>query len=193
VIALKFATAALVAAILAVPPTIHAQDPPSPQGPGRRGSPPQPQQPQGLQYFAGTWTFTWTGRESPLTAGPRTGTSTFTPIGASNFLTIKTSGKTDSGAAFEEAGMLGWSDARKVVAVHERLGTGSEMLSLGDWSSPLSIRFDSSPVQVKSQTIRLRRVYSILSAVSFEVTEEMSVDGGAFQRLGNGEFVKTVK
>jgi hypothetical protein len=193
VIALKFSTAALVAAVLAVPPMIHAQDPPPPQGPGRRSSPPQPQQQQGLEYFAGTWTFTWTGRESALTAGPRTGTSTFTPIGTSNFLAIKTSGKTDSGAAFDETGTLGWSDARKAVAVHERLGNGSEMLSLGDWSSPLSIRFDSSPVQVKSQTIRLRRVYSILSARSFEVTEEMSVDGSAFQRLGNGEFVKTVK
>jgi hypothetical protein len=189
----KLSTAALVAALLIMPAALHGQDPPPPQAPGRRSSPPQPQQQPGLEYFAGSWTFTWTGRESALTAGPRTGTSTFTPIGTTNFLTIATTGKTDSGTGFEESGVLGWNDARKVVAIHEHLGNGSEMLSLGDWSSPLSIRFDSSPVQVKGQTIRLRRVYSILSASSFEVTEEISVDGGTFQRLGNGEFIKTVK
>ena len=47
-----------------------------PAGRGRgRGTPPQPQQKQGVEYFAGAWSFTWTGRESPITAGPRKGTT----------------------------------------------------------------------------------------------------------------------
>ena len=53
-----------------------------PAGRGRgRGSPPQPQQKQGVEYFAGAWSFTWTGRESPITAGPRKGTTVFTAGG----------------------------------------------------------------------------------------------------------------
>src|SRR5436190_129223 len=62
-----------------------------PAGRGRgRGSPPQPQQKQGVEYFAGSWSFTWTGRESPVTAGPRKGTTVFTPAGSS--LDIRTEG-----------------------------------------------------------------------------------------------------
>ena len=41
-----------------------------------RVSPPQPQQAQGVDYFTGAWTFTWVGRESPISAGPREGTLT---------------------------------------------------------------------------------------------------------------------
>jgi hypothetical protein len=121
---------------------------------------------------------------------PRSGTTTFTRLGSSNFVTIATTGTTDTGAAFTESGILGWSDSRKVVVLHERLGNESEMLSIGDWSSPLSIRFESSPVKVQNQTIRLRRVYSIISGQSFSVTEEIAIGDAPFQRLGNGEFTK---
>jgi hypothetical protein len=177
-------------------PATRGQDQAAPQSPpptpgARRSSPPQPQQQQGLEYFAGSWAFTWTGRESTLTAGPRTGTVTFTRIGTSNFMDVVSTGKADTGAAFQESGTLGWNDGRKVIALHERLGNGSEVLSIGDWSSPLSIRFDSSPIRVQNQTIRLRRVYAILSAQSFSIVEEIAIDNGSFQRLGNGEFIKS--
>ena len=57
-------------------------------------------------------------------------------------------------------------------------------------ASPLSIRFESQPVQIQGQTLKLRRTYSILSAVSFSVAEELSTNGGPFQRLGNGQYIK---
>jgi hypothetical protein len=158
-----------------------------------RPSPPQPVQPQGLEYFAGTWTFTWTGRESAFTPGPRSGTVTFTRLGDTPFLEFQARGTADGVGTYEESGTLGWQAARHVVALHERLWGNVEILSVGDWSSPISIRFESSPVRVKDQTLRLRRTYGIVSAGSFTVAEELSVDGDPFVRLGGGVFTKTSK
>jgi hypothetical protein len=46
-------------------------------------------------------------------------------------------------------------------------------------------------VTVSGESLRLRRTYSILSARSFSVAEEISVNGGPYQRLGSGQFVKS--
>ncbi len=155
-------------------------------------SPPQPTQEQALDYFLGSWTFEWVGRESPLTMGPRTGTVEFTRLGDTPFASMHTAGTVDGGGPYAETGVVGWSDTGKILAVHERLATGVDMLSLGDWSSPLSIRFQTEPVQTDGHTVRLRRVYSVISGESFTVTDELSTDGGAFQRLGTGRFNKSV-
>jgi hypothetical protein len=153
-------------------------------------SPPQPQQQQGLEYFEGTWNFSWVGRESPITAGPRTGTATFTRIGQSNFMNLRVEGKVDGGGAFKENGIVAWSPDKKLLIVHEKTATNAELLSLGDWSSPLGIRFDTQPLIVQGKTIKLRRSYAILSATSFSVKEELSTDDGPFARLGVGNFTK---
>jgi len=195
--AASFLLAILIA--LAGPP-IRAQQPPQNASPSQptggilgRPSPPQPVQKQGVEYFDGTWNFTWTGRESAFTPGPRTGSVTFSRLGDTPFLEFRTRGTADGVGAYEESGVLGWQDKGKVVALHERLWSHVEMLSVGDWSSPISIRFESAPVRVKEQTMRLRRTYGIVSAGSFTVSEEISVDGGAFVRLGGGVFTKTSK
>lgn len=185
--------------VLAVAPTLAQQDRPAPapvpQPPAQRGllgrpSPPQPQQRQGLEYFAGTWKFTWTGRESAITPGPRTGTVTFTRIGDSNFLEMRVDGSSEGGGAYKESGVLGWNDEKKLLAIRERIANGTDILSLGDWTSPIGIRFDTEPIRIQTQTLRLRRSYQILSAASFSVTEELSTNGGPFVRLGTGDFRK---
>ena len=166
------------------------------QQPGARGraTPPQPQQRQGVEYLAGTWNFTWTGRESPLTAGPRAGTITFTRKGDSNILQMETRGKVeDTASAFAERGSAEWNEAQKTLAIKETLANGVELSGIGDWSSPLSIRYESQPVRIGGESIRIRRMYAVLSAQSFSVTEEMSIDGRPFQRLGNGLFTKADK
>jgi len=172
----------------------EAQDQPpltlAPVARGRRESPPQPQQRQGPGYLAGAWNLVWTGRESPITAGPRTGTVVFARQGASSLLAMTGDGKTDAGATYKETGTLEWNEAAKVLTIKERLPSGVDMQGAGDWSSPLSIRFESQPLQVQGQTLKVRRTYSILSAVSFSVAEELSTNGGPFQRLGNGQYVK---
>jgi hypothetical protein len=154
---------------------------------GQRATPPQPRQQQGLEYFAGSWTFTYTGRESAVSPGPREGTMTFTRSG-STALDVRTEGRVDGGSAFKETATFEWNETAKVMTMKERLWNGTELTITGDWSSPLSIRAESQPVTVGKQSVRVRRVYTMLSAQSFALAEEISIDGGPFQRLGNGEF-----
>jgi hypothetical protein len=169
-----------------------------PAGRGRgRGTPPQPQQKQGVEYLIGTWTFTWTGRESPVSAGPRTGKTTFTldprahDLGGPRILQIRTEGTVEDGkAAFQESGTAEWDEAKKTLTFKETLANGTTLSGVGDWSSPLAIRYESQPAQAGGQSVRVRRTYSILSAQSFSVAEEISIDGGPFQRLGNGLYQK---
>jgi hypothetical protein len=162
---------------------------PPPQGGGRRASPPQPQQKQSPDYFEGTWSFEWLGRESPLTAGPRTGSVTFSREKEA-VLTITSASKTDTGTAVVESGTMTWNPTDKTLAFVEKLADGTSVAGTGNWSSPLAIRYESQPVTVKGQTLRLRRIYSIVAAQSFRVAEEMSTDGGPFQRLGSGNYTK---
>jgi hypothetical protein len=173
--------------LLAMP--VAAQEPPQTPGRTPRVSPPQPQQAQGLDYFTGAWTFTWVGRESPVSSGPREGTLTFVRKGA-NGLELRAEGTVDGGAAFTETGAAEWNAETKTMTWAERLSTGVELRTIGDWSSPIAIRAESDPVKAGAQTIRVRRLYSILSAQSYMVAEEISVNGGPYQRLGNGRFQK---
>lgn len=158
--------------------------------PQRRVSPPQPLQKQGLEYFEGAWTFTWTGRESPVSQGPRSGEVTYTRSSPGGPLTFAVAGTSEAGSAFKESGSMAWDAASKALTVKEKLAGGLELNSAGDWSSPISIRFESDPVKARGQTIRVRRTYSIVSAHSFTVAEEMSTDGGPFVRLGRGVYGK---
>ena len=167
------------------------QPAPDPPPAGRRGTPPQPRQQQGVDYFVGIWTFAYTGRESPVGTGPRSGTMTVTRKGESNVLDVRTEGQIEGGGGFKEAGTFEWNEVAKTMTIKERLSNGTEITSVGNWSSPLSIRAESQPVQAGKQLIRIRRLYTILSAQSFALAEEISVDGGPFQRLGNGEFSKS--
>ncbi|MDO8678946.1 MAG: hypothetical protein Q7R30_10340 [Acidobacteriota bacterium] len=178
----------LLIAVAMLTTTVMAQDPPpQPVGRGRRVSPPQPQQPQTDEYFVGAWTFTWIGRESPVSVGPRAGTLTYLRK-STGALDLRAEGKIDGGAAFTETGSAVWNADKKTIAWVERLSTGLELRSAGDWSSPIGIRAESEPVKAGSQTVRVRRLYSILSPQSYMVTEEISLNGGPFQRLGNGRF-----
>lgn len=165
------------------------QAPTGPPGVLGRKSPPQPQQKQALEYFVGTWNMTWSGRESALSPGPGTGTVTYSRLLNSNFLEIRSEGKSDAGA-YKQTGTLGWHADQKILALHERLAGGVEVLSIGDWTSPISIRFESAPVRAQGQTLTLRRTYGIVSAQSFTVLEEVSTDGKPFVRLGSGVFGK---
>lgn len=167
---------------------VMAQEPPAPPaGRGQRVSPPQPQQQQTDEYFVGAWTFTWIGRESPISAGPRAGTLTYARKGP-GVLDLRVEGKIDGGAAFTENGSASWNAERKTITWVEKVGSGLELRSVGDWSSPIGIRAESDPVKAGSQTIRVKRLYSILSPQSYMVTEDISVNGGPYQRLGNGRF-----
>jgi hypothetical protein len=145
--------------------------------PADRPSPPQPHQTQGVEYFLGSWRFSWTGRESAITAGPRAGKVVFSRMGESNFLEMKADGTIEGGGPYKESGVAAWSPAGNTFVLQEKLANGMDMLSVGDWSSPIAIRFDAQPIKSGAQTLRLRRTYNIVSAGAFNVIEELSIDG----------------
>ena len=63
-------------------------------------------------------------------------------------------------------------------------------LALGDWSSPIGITFLTLPLEADGNVYVLRRLMQVASETSFSVTDEFSVDGGPFRRLGNGAFLR---
>lgn len=166
---------------------------PPAQGGGRllgRPSPPQPQQQRGLVYFVGTWKFAWTGRETPLTPGPRQGTATITRAGNAPTASVAIEGTVDEGPVYKESGSLQWDERTARITISDRLASGPEIAGSAEWSSPIAFKIETEPMTVKGQTLRVRRTYSILSATSFNITEELSTNGGAFQRVGTGDFRK---
>jgi hypothetical protein len=164
-----------------------------PQGEGqaqpqRRPVVPQPQQKQSLDYFIGRWSYRWMGRESPLgPGGPFEATATFAAIPDSKFIEGRIESKSD-GASTPLT--IGFDEDTKMLVFDERRPNGVDVLSMGDWRSPVAIRFQVAPIKIKNQVLRLKRTISVISAFSFSLTEELSVDGGPFERLGQGMFTK---
>jgi hypothetical protein len=173
-------------------PPSPAPPPPAPAGRGLLGrpSPPQPQQQRSLDYFIGRWHFEWTGRETPLTPGPRRGQATISRGAAPSSASIAIEGTVDEGAAYKETGSLQWDDATSTITVSDHLAGGAEVKGATAWTSPIAFKVESAPMQVKGQTLKVRRTYSILSPTSFSITEELSTNGGAYQRVGTGDFRK---
>ena len=135
----------------------------------------------------GSWKFTFSGRESPLTAGQRSGTVTYTL--ANDTLTMALKGMVEGGGPYEESGTLTWDAEKKQLHLRERIG-GATLVSVGDWTSPIAINVESQPGAIKGQTVKLRRFYSILSATSFSIVEEVAVGTGAYARVGKGDFIR---
>jgi len=167
--------------------------PARPQGEGqpqpqRRPVVPQPQQKQSLDYFVGQWSYRWVGRESPLgPGGPFEATATFAAIPDSKFIEGRIESKSDG---VSTPLTIGFDEDTKMLVFDERWPNGVDVLSMGDWRSPVAIRFQVAPVKIKNQVLRLKRTISVISAFSFSLTEELSVDGGPFERLGQGMFTK---
>jgi len=151
----------------------------------------QPRVEQRIEYFAGRWKFDYIGAEyPPLSPGSRTGTMTVSRTGTSNFAAGRVDGDV-AGTSYQETMTIGLDPDTDMLVLLERRADGTELVSLGNWRSPIGITFVTSPVAANGKTYQLRRFISITSLVAFEMTEEFSVDGGAFKRLGNARFTKT--
>jgi hypothetical protein len=159
-------------------------------GAQQRPTVPQPQQKQSAHYFEGKWAFNWLARESPLgPSGPVEGTVTYTLAPDQKTLTCQSEAKSEAGALHGSA-RITFDETSKVLTFDERLANGIQIKSVGDWSSPISIRFKIEPIRAGGHTLNLRRTISIISAFSYKVTEELSTDGGPYERLGQGLFTK---
>jgi hypothetical protein len=145
---------------------------------------------QKIDYFVGRWKFDYTGGEfPPLSRGNRSGTVAFSRSGASNFAMGQIDGDA-GGAAYHESQMLGVDPETNTVVSVERRGDGAIFVGLGSWKSPLAIVFQTPPLVADGKSFQLRRVMSITSDDAFDITEEFSVDSGAFRRLGNGHYMR---
>lgn len=150
----------------------------------------QPQVEQRIDYFAGRWTFDYLGAEyPPLSSGSRTGAVTFTKVGASNFVNGKLDGEV-AGKAYSESLSIGLDPDTNMVVFQERHADGTELVSVGNWRSPIGISFVTSPLPAGGKLYQLRRFIHVTSPSAFEMTEEFSVDGGPYRRLGSAHFTK---
>ena len=151
----------------------------------------QPHVEQRIDYFVGRWTFEYLGAEyPPLSSGGRSGTMTFTKTGASNFVTGRLDGEL-LGKPYHEQMSIGLDLDTNMLAFVEKRPDGVELVSVASWRSPIAITFQTSPVQANGKIYQLRRLLSVNSPTAFDVTEEFSIDGGPFRRLGNGHYTKT--
>lgn len=195
-----FALAAIVVAALGgqtpqtPPPTSPAQQtPPAPEERSQTGLRgrivPMPQQKQSLDYFAGTWTFKRLGAEYPVSPGASSGTVTFarTPDGKLQGIT---EGQIDGGGSYKERSILSFDPSALTLAWTDERSGGVTLTGVGDWKSPIAVRFTLDPVKTKDATYQIRRNIAILSATSFSVTEEIAIDGGRFVRLGSAVYTK---
>ena len=150
----------------------------------------QPHVEQRIDYFVGRWTFEYLGADyPPLSAGDRSGTVTFTRSGASNFAAGVLDGDL-LGKPYQERLSIGFDPETNMLAFVERRPGGIELVSVANWRSPIAITFHTSPVQANGKTYQLRRFIAVHSATAFDVTEEFSVDGGPYRRLGTGHYTK---
>lgn len=158
---------------------------------GGRESPPQPHQKPSLNYFVGSWSYSWNGRESALGGGPRAGTTVFSRSASrADLLDIRTEGTLDGGGSYRETGTVEWNEEKKTLAFRETLANGVALSSTGDWSSAIAIRVDGQPVRAGGQMLHLKRTINVISATSFSVVDELSTDNGPFVRLGTATFSK---
>jgi hypothetical protein len=156
----------------------------------RRADIPQPQIEQRIEYFSGEWRFEYTGGEfPPLSIGTRSGTVSFTAVPYGPYVRGQVSGEV-FGEPYEETWTIGFNADTRAVAWHEQLSTGQQLVSVGDWSSPIGITFLTAPVEAEGRVYVLKRLMQTTSDTAFTVTDEFSVDGGPFRRLGNGSSLR---
>ena len=157
----------------------------------RRPEVPQPQVEQRIGYFPGTWTFEYTGGEfPPLSIGTRSGSVTFTEIPHGPFVRGEVTGEV-FGETYAETWTIGFDDSARSVVWHETLSTGQSLIALGNWTSPIGITFLTAPMEGDGRVYILKRLLRVTSDTAFAVSDEFSVDGEPFRRLGDGAYLRS--
>lgn len=157
----------------------------------RRSDVIQPQIEQRIEYFSGEWAFEYTGGEfPPLSVGTRTGVVRFSQQTDAPFVQGEVTGDI-FGDRYEESWVIGFDDATQSVVWREQLSNGHELLSLGNWESPIGITFLTVPLQSDGHIYVLQRLMRVTSDTAFSITDQFSVDDGPFRRLGSGSFIRT--
>ncbi len=123
----------------------------------RRADVVQPQVEQRISYFAGEWTFEYTGGEfPPLSIGTRHGTVSFSPVPHGPFVRGRVTGDV-FGVRYEDVLTIGFDEDTQTVLWQEQLSSGHQLVSLGNWTSPIGITFLTAPVEADGRVYTLRR------------------------------------
>ena len=83
---------------------------------------------------------------------------------------------------------IGFDSDNQFLVFKETLSNNVELLSIANWQSPIGISFVTIPIEYDDHLYQLRRVITVTSETAFHVTEEFSIDGGPFRRLGNSDY-----
>ncbi len=94
------------------------------------------------------------------------------------------------GDPYTETWTIGFDADIQSIVWHEQLSTGQQLVGLGDWTSPIGITFLTAPVEADGRVYVLKRLMQTTSDTAFMVTDQFSVDGGPFRRLGNGSYLR---
>ena len=95
------------------------------------------------------------------------------------------------GVQYEDVLTIGFDkEDTQTVLWQEQLSSGHQLVSLGNWTSPIGITFLTAPIEADGRVYTLRRKMQVTSNSAFSVIDEFSVDGGPFRRLGNGSYIR---
>ena len=147
-------------------------------------------------YFPGTWTFEWRTPESPLGAGGMIeGQEVFAPSnGERNYSSTIDADGPDG--PFTIQSTILYLQEQQVFTRLEKDSRGFELLKAGriggDMGGVYTIHYESAPLVVDGQEVRVRNTTRIVSPLNFKVESRISVDGGPWTNFGTGWWQKAI-
>ena len=188
------------------------------QTPARPTSEHDPMPAASLDYFAGTWSFEWNLPDSPLGPGGKIeGRETFRKLeppialgkmagfpdlpasampapGTTSSLYESVTEATGPDGPIRIRALMSLDAAKKTVTrveVDSRGFTTTKTGPIGgDLGGYYSIFWESTPIAIKGQTVKLRGRTIMYSPVSYRIEYKMSVDAGRLMDFGRPWFKK---
>ena len=147
-------------------------------------------------YFPGTWSLEWRTPDSPLGGGGMiAGRETFAPSddGRNYVSTIDAEGPD---GPFTVESTIVYLKSQRSFARLEKDSRGFEFLKMGriggDLGGFYTIHYESAPVMIDGQAVRIRNVTRMVSPVNYKVESRISLDGGPWTNFGTGWWQKEV-
>ena len=138
-------------------------------------------------YFVGQWTFEWDIPEGPLgTAGRLEGTTVYRAAGPGMYEALTEGSGPDGKFSMKET--IRYQRDQKTLTrdvVDSRGFKYSQNGTIGgDLGGFYTIYFESTPFQVKGETVQLKHAMRLTSPLAYRVSTTIAVNGGAFRNYG---------
>jgi hypothetical protein len=138
-------------------------------------------------YFPGQWTFEWDIPEGPLgTAGRLEGTTVYRTVGPSVYEALSEGSGPDGKFSIKET--IRYQREQKTLTrdvVDSRGFKYSQAGTIGgDLGGFYTIYFESTPFQVKGESIRLKQAIRLTAPLAYRISTTVSVNGGPYTNYG---------